>query len=113
MPVGFRTCLAGLVIAACVAACPAFSAAAAPTTTPAYADPAQTDDDFPFQGEYAGTLTKGGTSEKYGVLIHENAAIPKITPGGPQQTEQPTGPLHLQNHGNPVRYRNIWVQPKS
>ncbi len=48
-----------------------------------------------------------------GVLIHENAAIPKITPGGAMKTEQPTGPLHLQNHGNPVRYRNIWVQPKS
>ena len=48
-----------------------------------------------------------------GVLIHEDVAVPKITPGGPQKQEQPTGPLHLQNHGNPVRYRNVWVQPKS
>jgi hypothetical protein len=48
-----------------------------------------------------------------GVLIHENAAIPKITPSGPQKTERPTGPLYLQDHGNPVRYRNIWVKPKS
>jgi hypothetical protein len=47
-----------------------------------------------------------------GVVIHENAEVPKITPGGPQKTEQPLGPLHLQNHGNPVRYRNIWVLPK-
>jgi hypothetical protein len=47
-----------------------------------------------------------------GVLIHENAEIPKITPGGPQKTEEPLGPLYLQDHGNPVRYRNIWVLPK-
>jgi hypothetical protein len=48
-----------------------------------------------------------------GVLIQDDVAVPKITPGGPQKQEQPTGPLHLQNHGNPVRYRNIWVLPKS
>lgn len=48
-----------------------------------------------------------------GVVIHNDVAVPKITPGGPQKQEQPTGPLHLQNHGNPVRYRNIWMLPKS
>jgi hypothetical protein len=48
-----------------------------------------------------------------GVLIHDNVEVPGITPGGPQKQEAPTGPLHLQNHGNPVRYRNIWVLPKS
>ena len=48
-----------------------------------------------------------------GVVIHENVEVPKITPGGALKQEQPTGPLHLQNHGNPVRYRNIWVKPKS
>ena len=47
-----------------------------------------------------------------GVLIHENAEIPKVTPGGTQAGSAATGPLHLQNHGNPVRYRNIWVLPK-
>ena len=48
-----------------------------------------------------------------GVVIQDDVEIPKITPGGPQKREQPTGPLHLQNHGNPVRYRNIWFVPKS
>ena len=48
-----------------------------------------------------------------GVVIHDNLELPELTPGGPQQVEGPTGPLHLQNHGDPVRYRNIWVLPKS
>lgn len=48
-----------------------------------------------------------------GVVIQDDVEVPKITPGGPHKQEQPTGQLHLQNHGNPVRYRNIWVLPKS
>ena len=48
-----------------------------------------------------------------GVVIQDNVEVPKITPGGPQAEMKPVGPLHLQNHGNPVRYRNIWVLPKS
>jgi hypothetical protein len=48
-----------------------------------------------------------------GVVIHKNIEVPGVTPGGPQKTEQLNGPLFLQNHGNPVRYRNIWVRPKS
>lgn len=46
-----------------------------------------------------------------GVLIHDDKEISGITPGGPLTKEAPRGPLHLQNHGNPVRYRNIWVLP--
>jgi DNA-directed RNA polymerase beta' subunit len=48
-----------------------------------------------------------------GVVIQDSVSVPKITPGGPQNKEGPSGQLHLQNHGNPVRYRNIWVLPKS
>ncbi|MCX7402614.1 MAG: DUF1080 domain-containing protein [Planctomycetia bacterium] len=48
-----------------------------------------------------------------GVVIQENVEVSKITPGGPQNQMKPLGPLYLQNHGNPVRYRNIWVLPKS
>jgi hypothetical protein len=47
-----------------------------------------------------------------GVVIHPDREIPAMTPGGPQQQEGPTGPLFLQDHGNPVRFRNVWVLPK-
>jgi hypothetical protein len=48
-----------------------------------------------------------------GVVIQNDVEVPKITPGGPQKQEKTVGPLHLQNHSNPVRYRNIWFVPKS
>ena len=48
-----------------------------------------------------------------GTVIHDNVEVPAITPGGTLKQEAPKGPLHLQNHSNPVRYRNIWVLPKS
>ncbi len=49
------------------------------------------------------------TVKHNGVPIHENFELPNFTPGGePGESEQP-GPLMLQNHGNPVHYRNIWV----
>jgi hypothetical protein len=45
-----------------------------------------------------------------GVKIHENVEIKKKTTsavdGGPDATP---GPLHMQDHGNPVLYRNIWI----
>jgi hypothetical protein len=47
-----------------------------------------------------------------GVLIHDKVAIKKPT-GGNDTTEKDTpGPFELQNHGNPVYFRNIWVVPK-
>jgi hypothetical protein len=46
-----------------------------------------------------------------GVLIHEKVEVPKTTTSAPIATEGPQGPIHLQNHGNPVRYRNFWVKP--
>lgn len=47
-----------------------------------------------------------------GVTIHDNIAL-KITPGG-GRSNQPAGPgpLFLQDHGNPVRFRNIWLVEK-
>jgi len=47
-----------------------------------------------------------------GVVIHDAVEVAKTTPGGKPGPHPGRGPLHLQNHGNPVRYRNIWVLPK-
>lgn len=43
-----------------------------------------------------------------GVKIHDNIELPGPTPGG-QKDESKAGPLHLQWHGDPLVYRNIWV----
>jgi Domain of Unknown Function (DUF1080) len=47
-----------------------------------------------------------------GVSIHDNFELPKLTPGGAPQEAPGEGPLQLQNHGNPVYYRNIWLVEK-
>lgn len=46
-----------------------------------------------------------------GVLIHDKLELTGPTPGGGQNDEKP-GALFLQNHGDPVRFQNIWIVEK-
>jgi len=47
-----------------------------------------------------------------GVLIQDNVEIPHGTTAAPVREGPETGPVFLQNHGNPIRFRNIWVNVK-
>ncbi len=45
-----------------------------------------------------------------GVVIHDDFELPHVTPGGMNNTEGEPAGLMLQDHGNPVQFRNIWVK---
>jgi hypothetical protein len=47
-----------------------------------------------------------------GVVIHDNYEFPSGTGSRTKKKESSEGPLLLQNHGNPVRFQNIWLVPK-
>jgi len=47
-----------------------------------------------------------------GVVIHKDLELPKHTTAAPMKAGPEDGPIYLQNHGNPVRYRNVWVVKK-
>jgi hypothetical protein len=52
------------------------------------------------------------TVKHNGTVIHDNIELPHATTAAPLGDGKDPGPLHLQNHGNPIRYRNIWLVEK-
>jgi len=58
-----------------------------------------------------GTKAKNAvlTVKHNGVVIHDRRELEGPTGGGQAESAEP-GPIHLQGHGNPVFYRNIWIK---
>ncbi|MFN6108353.1 MAG: DUF1080 domain-containing protein [Planctomycetaceae bacterium] len=44
-----------------------------------------------------------------GVIVHAKYEIPKFNGGGGQADESLPGSIYVQDHGNPVHFRNIWI----
>ncbi len=45
-----------------------------------------------------------------GVLIQDHVEINGITRAAISKMEKPSGPIYLQDHNHPVKYRNIWIR---
>lgn len=52
------------------------------------------------------------TVRQNGVLVQKNVALPRSTRAAPVPEGPEAGPIYLQDHGNPIRFRNIWLVEK-
>jgi hypothetical protein len=46
-----------------------------------------------------------------GVVVQDKVVVPHATTAAPLGEGPAPGPIYLQDHGNPVRYRNVWILP--
>lgn len=51
------------------------------------------------------------TAFQNGVLIHDSVEVPGPTTAAMEREVNRPGPVMLQDHGNLVRFRNIWIRP--
>lgn len=51
------------------------------------------------------------TVRQNGVLIHDSVSIPGVTNGNHLPETAEPGPIHLQKHGDPVIFKNVWILP--
>lgn len=52
------------------------------------------------------------TVKHNGTLVHKDVELTHATTAAPVPEGPEPGPIHIQDHGNPVRYRNIWIVEK-
>jgi len=66
-----------------------------------------------FDAEGKKTANARMTVKHNGVVIHRDVEVPKATTAAPLKEGTEGGPIYLQDHGNPIRFRNIWVVEKN
>lgn len=52
------------------------------------------------------------TVKHNGVVIHDDVEVPIATRAAPVKEGPDAGPIYIQNHSNPLRFRNIWLVEK-
>lgn len=52
------------------------------------------------------------TVKHNGIVIHKDVEVDHATTASPLKEGVEAGPIYLQDHGNPVRFRNIWIVRK-
>jgi len=65
-----------------------------------------------FDAEGKKTKPAIATVRLNGVIVHDHYEIPAGNGGGGLNDETKPGPIYVQDHGNPVHFRNIWIVEK-